>query len=112
MINLIAWKSLYNIIGTLNKINHIFEGTRKMKEKITPKCQYCGAPMKKTNAVERSFLTAMFWGLSMIIFGIILCFTVAGAIFGIPLIFIGLFYGSKKKKVLKCTGCGALVDRR
>jgi len=83
-----------------------------MKEKVTPKCTLCGGPLFKTKSVERSFLTALFFGLAMIIFGVILCITGIGAILGIPLIFIGLFYGSKSKKVLKCKHCGAIFDRK
>jgi hypothetical protein len=76
-----------------------------------PTCQLCGGAMRK-KTVGRSFIVAAFFGLCFIIIGIILCFTVVGAIFGIPLILIGLFYGSKRRKVLSCVNCGALVDRR
>ena len=65
--------------------------------------------VKKT--IGRSFLVGAFLGLSMILIGLLLCLTVIGALIGIPLIIIGLFYGSKRKKVLKCTKCGAVADR-
>jgi len=85
----------------------------KVKEKVIdnrPVCQLCGGIMVK-KTIGRSFLVGAFLGLSMILIGLLLCLTVIGALIGIPLIIIGLFYGSKRKKVLKCTKCGAVADR-
>ncbi|RKY10421.1 MAG: hypothetical protein DRP56_00980 [Planctomycetota bacterium] len=79
-------------------------------KKQQPTCQLCGGVMKK-KSVGRSFLVAAFFGLCFIVIGILLCLTGVGALFGIPLILIGLFYGSKRRKVLKCVDCGGLIDR-
>ena len=45
------------------------------------------------------------------IVGVVLCFTTAGFIIGIPLCVVALFIGGKRRKVWKCRQCGSIVDR-
>ena len=73
-------------------------------------CHLCGAPMKK-KTVGRSLVVAVFFGLCFIVIGALLCLTGIGALIGIPLIILGLFSGSRRKKILKCTSCGFAADR-
>ena len=49
--------------------------------------------------------------LVLIAIGIVLCFTVIGAIIGVPLMICALFVGGKRKKVWKCRKCGYLFER-
>ena len=43
--------------------------------------------------------------------GFVLCFTLIGAIIGIPLMICALFVGGKRKKIWKCGSCGYLFER-
>ncbi len=71
-----------------------------------PVCQLCGSPMKK-KAEQKTGLALL-----LIIFGIVCCLFVIGAVVGIPLIIIGLYYGSKNKGLWVCTKCGYKVERK
>jgi hypothetical protein len=66
----------------------------------------------KRKSVGRPLLVGLLLGLCFILVGAILCVTGIGALVGIPLIIAGLFKGSRRRKVLACTGCGAVVDRK
>lgn len=79
---------------------------------VTPICKLCGGPMKKTVVSNGNCagitiaLVVFFVGLA-----IIFMFPVIGWILG-PVIMIGaLFMGGKRRKVWKCTQCGAINDR-
>ena len=75
-----------------------------------PICHLCGGQMVK-KSIRKTSAVGLGIGIIFIIIGISLTITVIGAILGLPLIIIGLFCGAKSKKVLKCSNCGAAIDR-
>ncbi len=75
-----------------------------------PRCQLCGGVMVRSKT-GRHFLVSLIVNLCFLIFGILLCFIPLLLIIGIPMILIALFRQSNRKKVLKCTQCGVIVDR-
>lgn len=75
-------------------------------EKSDPKCQLCGSKMAK------KFETKTGIALLLIGLGIICCLFIVGAIIGVPLIIVGLYYGSVRKGIWACTKCGYKVERK
>ena len=76
--------------------------------KNVPKCQLCGGDMKP-KTIRKSYV-GLIGGLFFLGLGIVLCFLGPLALIGIPLILVALF-GVKRRKVLKCKSCKAVIDR-
>lgn len=77
------------------------------KKSGQPSCQVCGGEMrKKTNATGGAF------GCLLLLVGAALCFTVIGALIGVPMILLGLHYGMKRQAVWRCSGCKAEINRK
>jgi hypothetical protein len=49
--------------------------------------------------------------LIVLVIGVVLCFTIVGAIIGVPLIILALFMGGKRKKVWQCPECKWVAPR-
>lgn len=79
-----------------------------------PECPLCGGLMKKKTVSQGNFL-GIIWALILFCFGalvaLFLWWTVIGLIVGLLMCLYALFSGGKRKKVLKCKGCGYAVDR-
>jgi len=71
-----------------------------------PKCQLCGGGMKKGTETKTGI------ALFLIIVGIFCCLFIIGAIIGVPLIIIGLVFGSMNKSLWVCKKCGYQVERK
>lgn len=78
-----------------------------MAEQVT--CPHCQGKMHKTKKGEHN-IGVQILGVIVFIVGLVICFTGIGAIFGIPLMIASLFMGYKKRKVMKCEGCGYFYD--
>jgi hypothetical protein len=88
--------------------------TRVFRSTAFPVCQFCGGEMVRSK-IGRGLILRLFFNLSLIFWGLILTiflwFTIIMPIIGITMILLGLFRSSNRKKVLKCTQCGAVADR-
>jgi hypothetical protein len=74
------------------------------------KCSHCGGQMVKTTKSSGNCLGL---AIALIIFaiGFFLCFTLVGAIFGIPIMICALFIGGKRTKLWKCRHCAYIYER-
>ena len=71
------------------------------------KCKQCDGEMGVKTIARHSQ-----GGAAILLFGgIILCFTGVGAIVGVPLILLGLFFGCGSKKYWVCKQCGTKIER-
>ena len=73
-------------------------------------CQACsGVMVKKT--ISSGNLTGILLGLVVFCVGVVLCFTLVGAIIGIPLCLLALCMGGKTQKVWRCKACKTVLPR-
>lgn len=71
-------------------------------------CHHCGGLMVKRRGPGSAAL--QLFGVVVFLFGLALCFTIVGAIIGIPLMLTSLFMGVGKK-VWRCTKCRSIIPR-
>jgi hypothetical protein len=75
-----------------------------------PQCNLCGGLLVK-KVISSGNCSGLLIGLILVIVGLLISLTGIGLILGIPIMILGLFCGGKRRKVLKCAQCGAIVDR-
>jgi predicted membrane protein len=69
-----------------------------------PVCIHCQAPMFPTKRRE-SNIAMQILGIAVFFLGVLLCFSLMGALVGIPLIFLSARMGFKKYPVMQCSCC-------
>jgi uncharacterized protein (DUF983 family) len=77
---------------------------------VKPKCQLCGTEMRKGKKSEGN-VVGLALALIVFVVGVVLCFTVIGAVVGIPLCILALFMGGKRKKLWYCPKCKWVAPR-
>lgn len=98
---------------TLAQKNYDFPSSQIPHTKIVnnrPQCRFCGGYMEASK-VGRHPVLRLIINLSMIFWGVVLCFIPFFFIVGVPMIVLGLFRQGRRRKVLKCTQCSAIADR-
>lgn len=75
-----------------------------------PRCQLCGGFMVK-KTLGRGIFVGICVSFLLIGLGLVCCLTGIGAVIGLPLIGLGLFWGGRRQKVLMCVDCRATVAR-
>lgn len=73
-------------------------------------CRACNGIMVRST-ISTGNATGIALGLVLFAIGVVLCFTIVGAIVGIPLCILALFMGGKRQKVWKCRNCKAIISR-
>lgn len=73
----------------------------------SPICAACGSAMQKSSEGKSGGI-----GCLLLVIGILLCFTLYGAIIGIPLIIYALHVGSKRRGLWVCKKCGHQIERK
>lgn len=75
-----------------------------------PICQYCrGALVPST--ISSGNASGIALALIVLVIGVALCFTLLGALVGIPLIIASLFMGGKRTRVWMCPRCRVAINR-
>ena len=70
-------------------------------------CRDCGGPLRKGRKA-----TGTASGCLMIVLGLVLCLTGVGLIFGIPILLVGIYLGSKAEGFFQCRSCHQKFPRR
>lgn len=73
-------------------------------------CKQCGGRMKKKK-VSKGNASGIAGALIVFIIGAALCFTIIGAIIGVPMMIVALFMGGDRQKVWMCRACRSVVER-
>lgn len=72
-------------------------------------CKQCGDEMQRSSKAETNMALQLL-GVVVFLIGLAISFSGIGVIIGVPLMLAALFMGYKKKKVMKCGGCGYFFE--
>ena len=86
------------------------ENTSRGGGAVKLECKACDGVMVKSS-VSSGNAAGIVLALVVFAVGVVLCFTIIGALIGVPLCILSLFMGGKRQSVWKCRKCKAIIQR-